>query len=169
MDVFILIIGLLFCLIGLIGSFIPIIPSPITSWLGLFIINFSSNVELSYSFLFITFIIAVIIFSFDLIIPMIGLKKFGGTNKGMIGATIGLLLGAIIGGPIGIIIGPFIGAISGELMNNLKLKKAIKASIGTLIGLLAGIAMKFIISIVYLIFYIIEVKDIFLGNILESF
>ena len=57
----------------------------------------------------------------------------------------------------------------GELMNNLKLKKAIKASIGTLIGLLAGIAMKFIISIVYLIFYIIEVKDIFLGNILESF
>ena len=157
MDVFILIIGLLFCLIGLIGSFIPIIPSPITSWLGLFIINFSSNVELSYFFLFITFIIAVIIFSFDLIIPMIGLKKFGGTNK------------AIIGGPIGIIIGPFIGAISGELMNNLKLKKAIKASIGTLIGLLAGIAMKFIISLVYLIFYIIEVKDIFLGNILESF
>ena len=112
MDQLFIILGLIFCLLGLIGSFVPIIPGPITSWLGLLTISFTSYVELNYSFLILSFIIAVFVFILDLIIPLIGLKKFGGTNKGMIGATIGLLLGLFIIGPFGILIGPFIGALS---------------------------------------------------------
>ena len=88
----------------------------------------------------------------DLLIPIIGLKKLGGTKKGLIGATIGLLLGFFIG-PIGLISGPFIGALSGELLNNNGIKKSIKASLGTLIGFLAGVAMKFLVSFVFTILF----------------
>ena len=162
MDQLFIVLGLILCIVGLLGSFLPIIPGPITSWFGLLVINFTSTTELNYSFLLISFMIAVFVFTLDIIIPIIGLKKFGGTKKGMIGATIGLLLGLFILGPLGIIIGPFVGALSGEISGELKLGKAVKASIGTLIGFIAGVTMKFSISLVYFIFYLIEVKNIFL-------
>tara|TARA_B100000780_G_scaffold56132_1_gene35428 strand:+ start:9227 stop:9718 length:492 start_codon:yes stop_codon:yes gene_type:complete len=161
MDQLLVILGLILCIVGLIGSFIPIIPGPITSWLGLLSISFTSYVELNYSFLLISFIIAALVFLIDIIIPILGLKKFGGTKKGMIGATIGLLLGLFIVGPFGILIGPFIGALSAEMLGNLKFGEAIKASVGTLIGFIVGITMKFSISLVYFIFFLIEVKNIF--------
>ena len=161
MDQLFIVLGLILCITGLLGSFVPIIPGPITSWFGLLVINFTSTTELNYSFLLISFMIAVFVFTLDIIIPIIGLKKFGGTKKGMIGATIGLLLGLFILGPLGIIIGPFVGAQSGEISGELKLGKAVKASIGTLIGFIAGVTMKFSISLVYFIFYLIEVKNIF--------
>ena len=160
MDIFLLIIGLLFCITGLIGSFVPIIPGPITSWLGLLILHFTSIAQLDYSFLLATFIIAITVFLLDLIIPLIGLKKLGGTKKGIIGASIGLLIGFFMG-PIGILTGPFIGALSGELTNNLGFKKAIKASFGTMIGLLAGFIMKFFVSFIFFALYVKEALSIF--------
>ncbi|MGY8946396.1 MAG: DUF456 domain-containing protein [Flavobacteriales bacterium] len=159
MDLLFIVLGLILCIVGLIGSFVPIIPGPITSWLGLLTISFTSNIELSDKFLLISFIIAVFVFFLDIIIPIVGLKKFGGTNKGMIGATIGLLIGFFILGPFGIIIGPFIGAFSGEMIGNLKMKKVIKASIGTLIGFIGGIAIKFTISLIYLFIFLWEVVE----------
>ena len=95
MDLLFLIIGLLLCLIGLIGSFIPIIPGPITSWVGLVFLNLTSTVDLNFSFLLATFLIAISVFILDMIIPLIGLKKLGGTKQGLIGATIGLFIGYI--------------------------------------------------------------------------
>jgi hypothetical protein len=161
MDVFFLVIGLILCITGLIGSFIPIIPGPITSWVGLLFLNFTTFVNFNFSFISATFLIAISVFILDLIIPVIGLKKLGGTKKGIIGASIGLLLGVFIG-PLGILIGPFIGALSGELMNNLVLKKALKASLGTLIGFLAGVVMKFTVSFIFLSIYVREILTIIL-------
>tara|TARA_B100001059_G_C17430916_1_gene377976 strand:+ start:91 stop:576 length:486 start_codon:yes stop_codon:yes gene_type:complete len=160
MDIFLFIIGLLFCVTGLIGSFVPIIPGPITSWLGLLTLHFTSLAQLDYSLLIATFIIAITVFLLDLIIPLIGLKKLGGTKKGIIGASIGLLLGFFMG-PVGMLTGPFIGALSGELTNNIGFKKAIKASFGTLIGLLAGFIMKFFVSFIFFALYLKETLSIF--------
>ena len=160
MDIFFLIIGLLLCIIGLIGSFVPIIPGPITSWLGLLILHLTSIIDLNYTFLVGTFTIAISVFILDMIIPLIGLKKLGGTKKGIIGATIGLLLGFFMG-PIGILSGPFIGALSGELTNNLGFTKALKAAIGTLIGFLAGIAMKFSVSFAFLVIFLFKTVSAF--------
>jgi len=160
MDMFLLIIGLLLCTIGLIGSFVPIIPGPITSWLGLLILHLTSIINLNYTFLVGTFTIAISVFILDMIIPLIGLKKLGGTKKGIIGATIGLLLGFFMG-PIGILSGPFIGALSGELTNNLGFTKALKAAIGTLIGFLAGIAMKFSVSFAFLVIFLFKTVSAF--------
>ena len=47
MDIFLLILGLILCLTGLIGSFTPIIPGPLSSWLGLLVIHFTSLIPFS--------------------------------------------------------------------------------------------------------------------------
>ena len=159
MDIFLLILGLILCLLGIIGSFSPIIPGPITSWFGLLVIHFSKLIPFDNQFLFITFLIAALIFVLDLIIPILGLKKLGGSKKGLIGATIGLLLGLFLTGPlvIGMLIGSFLGAISGEYLNNNSLKKSIKPAMGTFIGMAVGTTIKFLTSTIFLglYFYIV--------------
>ena len=152
MDIFFVITGIILCFVGIIGSFIPLIPGPITSFSGLLFLHLTTFVPFDFYFIIGCFTIAISVFMLDLIIPIIGLKKLGGTKKGLIGATIGLLLGFFIG-PIGLISGPFIGALSGELLNKNGIKKSIKASLGTIIGFLAGVAMKFLVSFVFTILF----------------
>ena len=157
MDIFLLILGLILCLLGIVGSFSPIIPGPITSWFGLLVIHFSKLIPFDNQFLFITFLIAALIFALDLIIPILGLKKLGGSKKGLIGSTIGLFLGLFLAGPLGLLIGSFFGAISGEYVNNNSLKKSIKPAMGTFIGMAVGTTIKFLTSTIFLglYFYIV--------------
>ena len=115
MDLLLLIVGLLFCLIGIVGSFLPIIPGPVTSWLGILLLNLTSVVEFNLNFVLITLTVAISVGILDYLIPVLGVKKLGGTRSGQIGTTVGLIVALIILGPIGIIIGPFGGALLGEI------------------------------------------------------
>ena len=60
------------------------------------ILNFTSYVSFSFWFLLITFLIAFSISVIDYLIPIIGVKKLGGSNGGQIGAKIGLIIRLLI-------------------------------------------------------------------------
>ncbi len=149
MDVFLVLLALLFLILGIIGSFLPILPGPITSWFGFLILYLSGVTDFSISLLITTFVIALIIWVLDFFIPAIGTKKFGGSKYGVIGTTIGLIIGVISPIPFGILIGPFLGALAGELINKSKSNQAIKAAFGSFLGFLASSFIKFIVSVVY--------------------
>ena len=153
-DLLLLIIGVVLCLIGIVGSFVPIIPGPMTSWFGLLVLNFTDPVNFNLQFLAITLIIAIVISAMDYIIPIIGVKKLGGSKGGLIGASIGLITGLIIMGPIGIFLGSFIGAIAGEMINEKNFKDSLKPALGSLIGILIGSGIKFCLSLIYLFFFL---------------
>ena len=159
MDLLLIIISAVLIISGIIGSFMPILPGPLTSWFGLFILNLISSIEIDSTLLIITFIIAITIFILDSLIPIYGSKYFGATKYGIIGASIGLVIGIIAPIPFGILIGPILGALIGELLFNNDLKKSIKSSIGVLIGFLASSFIKFVTSIVYLMIYIIQLWE----------
>jgi len=159
MDIILILIGVFLMLLGIIGSFLPILPGPITSWLGLLILHFTDAVPMNWTFLIITLIIALLIWLLDYIIPAIGTKKFGGSKYGMIGTTVGLIVGLIFLGPFGIIIGPFLGAYIGERLNNRDSKTATKAAFGSFLGFLTSTFIKFIVAIIYLGLFIVKVWD----------
>ena len=159
MDLFLLTIGFLFCLIGIFGSFLPIIPGPLTAWLGILILNLTSVVEFNLNFVLITLTVAVSVGILDYLIPILGVKKLGGTRSGQVGTTIWLILSLIIHGPVGIILGPFLGALFGEMFNNKSFKRSLKPAFGSFIGVIAGSIIKFLISLSFLFFYF----DIFWG------
>ena len=146
---FLVLLALLFLILGIIGSFLPILPGPITSWFGFLILYLSGVTDFSISLLITTFVIALIIWVLDFFIPAIGTKKFGGSKYGVIGTTIGLIIGVISPIPFGILIGPFLGALAGELINKSKSNQAIKAAFGSFLGFLASSFIKFIVSLVY--------------------
>ncbi|WP_405380118.1 DUF456 domain-containing protein [Maribacter sp. LLG6340-A2] len=152
MDIALLILGFIFMLIGILGSFLPVLPGPPISWIGLLLLYSTSAITMNWTFLGITLAIALLVFALDYMIPAIGTKKFGGTKAGVIGTTIGLVVALIfpIFGPFGIIIWPFIGALIGELLNKADKKTATKAAFGSFLGFLTGTFMKFLVAIVYL-------------------
>ena len=156
MDLFLIIISSLLIIIGIVGSFMPVIPGPLTSWFGLFLLNLIPTIEIDNSILAITFVIAIIIFFLDNLIPIYGSKYFGATKYGIIGAAIGLIVGVLSPIPFGILLGPIFGALIGELIFNNDLKKSIKSSIGVLIGFVASSLIKFVTCIAYLIIYLIQ-------------
>ena len=159
MDIFLVILGFLFMILGLIGSFLPVLPGPLTSWVGLLILHFTDAIPMNWTFLIVTLIIAVGIWILDYFIPAIGTKKFGGSRAGMIGTTIGLIIGIIFLGPFGIIIGPFLGALAGELINKSDSQTAVKAAFGSFLGFLTSAFIKFIVAIIFLGFFIVKFFD----------
>ena len=113
MDILLTFIGFLFMLVGILGSFLPVLPGPPLSWIGLLLLYLTNAVPNNWLFLGITLAIALMVFTLDYIIPALGTKKFGGSKYGVIGTTLGLLVAIFfpILGIFGIIIWPFVGAI----------------------------------------------------------
>ena len=157
MDIFLVILGFVFACLGMVGSFLPVLPGPITSWVGLLLLHLTSVVPQNWTFLGITLAIAIIIFILDYFIPAMGTKRFGGTKYGVYGTTIGLIIGLFTPIPFGILIGAFVGAFVGELIYDSKdTNRAIKASFGAFLGFLASATIKFSIATVYLVLFIVK-------------
>ena len=156
MDIALTIIGFFLMLIGILGSFLPVLPGPPVSWVGLLLIYLTKAVPDDWWVLGITLFIAIFITVMDYVIPAMGTKKFGGSKAGMWGTIVGLLVAIIfpIFGPFGIIIWPFVGALVGELLNKANQKTALKAAFGSFLGFLTGTFMKLVVTIFYAIFYV---------------
>lgn len=155
MDIFLLIVGFLLALLGMLGSFLPVLPGPFTSWVGLLVLHFTKAVPMNYTLLGILFGVAAFIWIIDYFIPAMGTRRFGGSRYGVIGTMVGLVVGLIAPIPFGIIIGPFVGAFLGEIIydrNNSK--RAFRAAVGSFLGFITSSFIKFIAAVVFTGFYI---------------
>lgn len=156
MDFVLIFFGLIFMIAGILGSFLPVLPGPPLSWIGLLLLHLTKIVPANTTFLVITLIVAMLVLVLDYIIPAVGTKRFGGSKIGMIGTTLGLLVAIIfpVFGVFGIVIWPFIGALIGELINKSTGQNAMKAAFGSFIGFLASTFLKFIVAVIYFGFFI---------------
>ena len=177
MDIFLIILGAICLLLGIIGCVAPVLPGVPLSYVGLLLLHFTDRVQFSWPFLTIWAVIVAVIQLLDYFIPAWGTKKFGGSKYGVWGSTIGLVVGLFMG-PWGIIIGPFLGAVVGELiyfnrhpqttlneteqsLNNVEQKKnsnlnrALRAGLGSFIGLLTGTILK-LICCGMMVFYFVK-------------
>lgn len=167
MDIFLLLLGFIFACLGIVGSFLPVLPGPITGWVGLLLLHLTKIIPMDWTFLGVTLALAILIWILDYIIPAMGTKRFGGTKYGVYGTTIGLIIGLFSPIPFGILIGAFFGALIGELLYDGKdTNRALKASFGAFLGFLASVTIKFSIAMVYfvLFFYTFwQYKNAFFG------
>lgn len=152
MDIVLLFLGFVLMILGILGSFLPVLPGTPVSWVGLFLLYLTKAVPDDWWFLGITLLIALLVFAMDYIIPAMGTRKFGGTRAGMIGTTLGLVVAIVfpVLGILGIIIWPFVGAFLGELLNKADQQSALKAAFGSFIGFLTGTFLKFVVTIIFL-------------------
>jgi uncharacterized protein YqgC (DUF456 family) len=159
MDILLIILGFLLVCLGVLGSFLPVLPGPPVSWIGLLMLHLTAIIPINWWFLGITLSIAVIISILDYIIPAVGTRRFGGSRAGMIGTSVGLVIGIFIPIPFSIIVFPFIGALIGEFINKASTGAALKAAFGSFLGFLASTFMKFMVAIIYFILFFLKLWE----------
>lgn len=160
MDTTLLIIAFMLMVVGILGSFLPVLPGPPISWVGLLLLYLTKAVPMSYTVLGVTLVIAIVVGILDYIIPAKGTKRFGGSKYGIWGTNIGLIIGILAPIPFGFIIGPFVGAFIGEMINDSNdSQKAFKAATGSFIGFLASTFIKFLVSMVFFGLFLLKVWE----------
>lgn len=158
MDIFLVCLGLICVLVGVLGSFMPVLPGLPISWAGLLLVHLTSVVPMNYSYLVIWLVVAIVVLVLDYVIPAMGTKKYGGSKYGVWGTTIGLLVGMFFP-PFGFIVGPFLGAYIGEMIHQKDSKIASRAAWGSFMGFLTSTFMKFIFGIVYVGLFIAKIIE----------
>jgi uncharacterized protein YqgC (DUF456 family) len=157
MEISLAVIGTLLVLVGFVGSIMPVIPGPPISWAGLLLLKWTAYVDnqtTAYeNTLWILLFFVILVTILDYVVPIMGTKKFGGSKRGVWGATLGVVAGLFFG-PLGIIIGPFLGAYIGEISTGKREKDALRAAWGSFVGFLLGVGMKLIVCGTILFFYI---------------
>ena len=145
METIIIVLGALLIIIGLLGSFLPVLPGPPISYVGMLLLQLTSTPPFSVQFLIVWALIVIAIMILDNVVPAWGARKYGGSPYGVWGSIVGLIAGFFFP-PMGIIIGPIAGAFLGEMIGGKTSDQAMRAAWGSFVGFLAGTLMKVIAS-----------------------
>ncbi|WP_304252739.1 DUF456 domain-containing protein [Parabacteroides gordonii] len=142
MDIFLIIVGAVCLLVGFAGCFLPVLPGPPLSYLGLLLLHFTDKVQFSATQLVVWGLLVVVVQILDYVTPVLGTKYGGGSKWGNWGCVLGTVVGIFLFPPWGILFGPFAGAVIGELLGGKKSFDAFKAGIGAFIGFLLSVVAK---------------------------
>ena len=143
MDIFLIILGAICLLVGILGCVLPVLPGVPLAYCGLLLLHATDKVQFSWQFLVIWVVVTIVVQVLDSVVPIWGTKKFGGSKMGVWGSTLGLLVGLFFG-PWGIVLGPFLGAVVFELIDGKNTRLALKAGWGSFAGLMTGTVLKLI-------------------------
>jgi len=142
MDILLVILSGIFLLIGFLGCFLPVLPGPPISWLGILLLHFTKYADFSITFLVLTCAITLLLTIFDYVLPSWAVKRKGGSKAGEKGAFVGSIVGIFLG-PFGILLGPFLGAFVGEFMTkNGDVAHSVKIALSSWTGFLLSTGLK---------------------------
>ncbi len=150
-DILLISISIILLFGGLIGGFMPILPGPPFSFLGFFLLHFSTQVSFTSQQLWTFGLLSLCITIIDYFLPVWGTRNVKGSKYATFGALIGLLIGVLFFLPYGVIIGPFLGAWLAGKINGMSDKNAMRVALGSFAGIILGMAMKIILSMAMLI------------------
>lgn len=143
MNTFLIILGAICLLVGILGCVLPVLPGVPLAYCGLLLLHATDKVQFSWQFLVIWAVVTIVVQVLDSVVPIWGTKRFGGSKMGIWGSTLGLLVGLFFG-PWGIVLGPFLGAVAFELIDGKNTRLALKAGWGSFVGLMTGTILKLI-------------------------
>lgn len=135
-------------LVGLVGTFIPVLPATLIILGGALVhellVRFS---ELPRSVWIWLIVLTALVFVVDNLAGVIGAKRYGAGSAGIWGSVIGGIAGLFILPPIGLFVLPFVGAFAAESITGKSTDAALRAAWGTVMGMLGGMVGKFLIHL----------------------
>jgi len=150
------IIGAILTVTGLSGLLLPVVPGAPLLFMGLLFGAWAEGFTyIGIGTLLILSAMAAMTYAVEFAASLLGVKKYGGSNRAMIGAALGGFAGLFMGIP-GILLGPFIGAVLGELSLQRSLDQASRAGFGTVVGMALGVAGKLAIGIAMIGLFLVK-------------
>lgn len=150
--------ALLFMLVGIVGSVLPVVPGPVLSFAGLavyYIFQKEESLTLGPFLLFALGMLLLLIA--DYFLPLLGAKFSGASKQGQWGAVVGALVGIAFFPPLGIFVGAVIGAVIGEVHHGKRLPEAMRAAAGIIAGSVVATFVQILFSLSVLAYFLIKV------------
>ncbi len=142
MSILLWVLAVVLILLGLFGFILPMLPGAPLLFAGLLLAAWAEDfVYVGGGTLAVLGVMALLTYAVDFLAGAVGAKRFGASNRAMVGAAIGAFVGLFFGLP-GVLLGPFVGAVLGELSAQRNLQEAGRAGIGASLGLVLGVAAK---------------------------
>lgn len=158
-DTLIPLVSILLLLVGILGTFLPVLPGLLLSLCGLLIYKFGTETSLSMAYIWIFVVLTLISIVLNYVIPARTNRKYGGTRWGSLGSVVGTILGMFfIPLPFGFLIGMFLGVFVGELLHDASdKKKAWNSTKGAFIGFLYGTGFNFMVGLAMFLVVLIDI------------
>ena len=143
------IVCIILLILGILGTFIPVLPGLLLSLAGVLIYKFGTDAPLSMVYVWIFVFLTIMSVILNYVIPARTNRKYGGTRWGSVGSVVGTIAGLLfIPIPFGFLIGMFLGVFIGELLHDASdKKKAWNSTKGAFIGFLYGTGFNFIVGL----------------------
>ncbi|WP_300675565.1 DUF456 domain-containing protein [Soonwooa sp.] len=147
-DGLITLVSIILLIIGILGTFLPVLPGLVISLAGFLIFKFGTDSPMPMLYVWIFAILTLASAVLNYVIPARTNKKYGGTRWGSIGSFVGTIAGMfLIPVPFGFLIGMLLGVLIGELLHDINdRKKAFNSMKGALIGFLYGTGFNFMVG-----------------------
>ena len=157
-DTLIPLVSILLLLVGILGTFLPVLPGLLLSLCGLLIYKFGTDTPLSMVYIWIFIALTGLSVVLNYVIPSRTTRKYGGTRWGSVGSVVGTIAGLLfIPIPFGFLIGMFLGVFIGELLHDASdKKKAWNSTKGAFIGFLYGTGFNFIVGLAMFLVVLID-------------
>ena len=141
-DVLLWLLAAILVLVGLAGLVLPALPGAPLLFAGLLAAAWIEDFSyVAGGTLAVLGVLALLTYAVDFAASALGARRFGASNRAVVGAAVGALVGIFFGLP-GILLGPFIGAMLGELSDRRGPRDAARAGLGATLGLALGAAAK---------------------------
>jgi uncharacterized protein YqgC (DUF456 family) len=159
-ETLLIILALVCCIVGLLGSILPALPGAPISYVGLLLLLPCEGAAISTTALWVYGIFLAIVSILDYVAPVWLTNVSGGSKQATRGSVAGLIAGLFFFPPWGLVVGPFVGAFIGELMESASKGKALKVAMMSFVGFVLTTGMKIIYSGILLFMIGVEAVQI---------
>jgi len=155
LSVLLVILGVVLLLAGFVGCVLPILPGPPIALLALICVSLDQGWG-TYSALewVVLGALVVVVTVVDLLVPVVGAKKYGASQTAIWVSVIGMVAGLIMFPPFGVLIGAFLGAFLGELMAGKGSSEALRPAWGVFVGTVVGTGLKLAVCCVITYYFV---------------
>lgn len=135
-------LAVVFVLLGVAGTVLPVLPGPILVFIGLLLAAWADGfVKVGvWTIVVLGFLVAATI-AVETLASSFGTKKIGASKLAVAGAFLGSLAGFFFGFA-GLVLGPFLGAVLGEYIAQRDVRRAGRIGFGAWLGMIAGMIVK---------------------------
>ena len=153
MELVIVALIVIFLVLGIIGSFIPVIPGPPFAFIAFLLHHFFIS-QFSLNLMLLVALIACVVTFLDYYLQIYYVDKKGGGKVTILFTIIGMIIGLFIIPVLGIILGSFLGSFIGAKIESIK--NPVNIAFGAVIGFMFGSVLKFVLSMYILLLIFIK-------------
>jgi len=158
LHILVLIGVIVLMVLGLIATFIPVLPGNWLVFLGVFLYGLYDHFQVvTWPFVGVVLVLTLLATVLDYLAGLVGARRVKASRSGEVGAVVGGIVGIFVFGPLGVVLGPFLGAITGEVAAGRSSREAFRVGFGAVVGVMGGVLIKVLIAGAVIVMFILRV------------